>query len=166
MKALLVAGLGGLVLAGVARGHLGGGALLMLVLAVAGCWVLSGRTSGRSAVGHGHGDKVRLHEGAHIAAAKAMGAAIKAAWVRGSSGLVELRNPERLTSREYMAFMKSGEAATGGEGCSGDRANVRAEKQRMRATGMSAAEIRKVERQAGGDARRYARGAMKWGATL
>nr|WP_168172089.1 hypothetical protein [Pseudonocardia sp. AL041005-10] len=116
----------------------------------------------RPAVGHAHGAGRALlrHEGGHLHAASKVGARVRSATVSKDSGLVELHRADvdRMSSRQYMAFMKAGRAAAGSAvGCSADDANVRDERRRMSRSGMSAAEIRRVERQADGDARSWAR---------
>lgn len=146
-------------------GSSGGVLLVLICLALFALSRLGGR-GGRVAEGHSHGGKVRLHEGAHYAAAVKMGAPVKATKVSDGGGFVQLRNPDKLTPRQYMAFMYAGEAAAGGSGCSADRANIRQEKARMRSAGMSEAEIRRTERLAWSDAKTYARHADRYGAKL
>lgn len=142
-----------------------GGAVLLLILGGLGLFAL--RRPGRVAEGHFHGggDRVRHHEGAHLSAAHRIGARVARAQV-GHNPMVRLADPERLTSRDYMAFMLAGEKATGAHGSSHDRAMVRAEKQRMRSRGVTPDEIRRTVQAAEGDARRYARDAGRWAKQL
>lgn len=138
----------------------GGGGLVVLLLLGAGVWALLARSggSGRIAVGHAHGVGRTLlrHEGGHVVGAKATNN-FRSAWVRPDSGFVRLRDPEKLTPVQYMAFCKVGEKAAGtSAGCSGDRRNVREEKARLRAQGHTEADIRKAERVADRLAARWA----------
>lgn len=169
MKAFAFAAAVGVFLA-VQRGALPGlgPALLLLTLAGVLVWAFGRRAGGRDSQAHfhgGHDDKVRLHEGAHLSAAKKIGAPVARTRL-GNSPMVVLADPEALSSRDYMAFMLAGEAATGGAGTAHDRANVRAEQKRMRERGASSSEIRRDTSAARSDARRYARGAAHWAKRL
>ncbi|MBP2370249.1 hypothetical protein [Pseudonocardia parietis] len=147
MTRLVVGG----VVAGLLLAH-GGGGLVVLLLLAAAVWMILGRLGGarggRVAVGHSHGVGRTLlrHEGGHVVGAKATNNFRKAR-VSKHEGLVTLRDPEKLTPAQYMAFCKVGEVAAGtGEGCSADRRNYREEIGRLKAQGKTPAEIRKEQR--------------------
>lgn len=118
--------------------------------------------AGRIAVGHSHGAGRPLlrHEGNHVHTARSEGVRIVSATVTTSSGLVTMHrgDVERMSSRAYLAFMYAGKAAAGtAVGCSADMANVRDERRRMQAAGLTGAEVRKIDSLAQADAERYAR---------
>lgn len=130
------------------------------------------KPTGRIVAGHSHGAGKMLlrHEGGHLAAAAKIGVRVTSATVSKDSGLVSLHRADvaRMSSRDYMAFMLSGQAAAGSVGCSADMANVRAEQKRMRDAGATPAEVRAAVRGAKSDANRYGRSsaAAKWASRL
>lgn len=139
----------------------------LFLLCVGIAWlIVGGRAGSRVASGnrvraghaHGRGRALVRHEGGHLVAADTIGVRVTRAEVRNGEGVVQLhrKDVDRMSSRDYMAFMKTGEAVSGRGGCSSDRANVAAERDRMRAAGATPAQIRRTERLATGDANRYA----------
>lgn len=142
----------GAALLGLLLAHGGAGLVVVLLLGV-GVWALfvrGGEGQGRVAVGHAHGTgrKILVHEGGHMVGAKAMKNFEKARVTR-HDGYVRLRDAEKLTPAQYMAFCEVGEKAAGTpEGCSADRRNYKAEIRRLKAQGKTPAEIRKEKRAA------------------
>lgn len=123
-----------------------GGWTLVLGVAILVFRFWGGRLSARASFGHSHGgtpEKILNHEGAHVTGAKATGNFRKArVWRDG--GVVTLKDPDKMSPAEYMAFMKAGEVAVGsGEGCSADRAAVREEVRRLKRQGVTPKDIRR-----------------------
>lgn len=134
-------------------------ALWSWIMAAVLIWGKS-KTSGRAEYGHAHGNSaqdVAEHEGAHIAASKKHGYGYSSARIWDGGGVVRLRKVEKLTPTQYMTIMKAGRARAGGRvSCRGDMDNVKAEKTRMRRSGVSARDIAEADRQSDRLARRVA----------